>query len=184
MRGKMNILLIVVAVAALYKLVDGYKKGMVKEIISLISMVVLCLVAGLIAFGAKGYMTGRVAGVVIAVFLLCLIGIAHHLLGIVFFSAKVIARLPVIHFADKLLGAVFGVFEVVLILWTIYAFILMGNLGNMSVVADIISGYTRDNPILFWIYRHNLIVMGIEKIIGDPRQIPWILWDMAVPLRH
>lgn len=176
----MNILLIVVAVAALCKLIDGYKKGMVKEIISLVSMVVLCLVAGLIALGAKNYMTGRVAGVVVAVFLLCLIGIAHHLLGIVFFSAKVIARLPVIHFADKLLGAVFGVFEVVLILWTIYAFIVMGNPGNMSIVADIISEYTRDSQILLWIYQHNLIVVGIEKMIGDSQQIPWILWDMTV----
>ena len=180
----MNLLLIVVAVAALYKLVDGYKKGMVKEIISLVSMVVLCLVAGLIAFGAKGYMTGRVAGVIIAVFLLCLIGIVHHLLGVVFFSAKIIARLPVIHFADKLLGAVFGIFEVVLILWTIYAFILMGNPGNMSVVAGIISEYTWDSSVLLWIYRHNLIVIGIEKIIGDPRQLPWILWDMAVPFQY
>jgi len=183
MRGKMNILLIVVAAAALYKLIDGYKKGMVKEIISLVSMIVLCLVAGLIAFGAKGYMTGKVVGVVIAVFLLCLIGIVHHLLGVVFFSAKVISRLPVIHFADKLLGAVFGIFEVVLILWTVYAFILMGNPGNMSMVADIISEYTWDSPILLWIYRHNLVVAGIEKIIGDSQQMPWMLWDMAVPFR-
>lgn len=180
MRGKMNILLIIVAVAALYKLVDGYKKGIVKEIISLVSMIVLCLVAGLIAFGAKGYMTGKAAGVIIAAFLLCLIGILHHLLGVVFFSAKVIARLPVIHFVDKLLGAVFGIFEVALLLWTIYSFIMMCDPGNMSVVADIISAYTADSEILTWIYRHNLIAAGIEKIIGDPRQIPWILWDMEI----
>lgn len=178
----MNILLIVVAVAALCKLVDGYRKGIVKEIISLVSMIVLCLVAGLIAFGAKGYMTGRISGVIIAVFLLCLIGIVHHLLGVVFFSAKVIARLPVIHFVDKLLGAVFGVFEVMLILWTIYTFILMCNPIHTSAVAGIISAYTKESEILTWIYRHNLIAVGIEKIIGDPRQIPWIMWDMADPL--
>lgn len=172
----MNIVLIVVAVAALYKLVDGYKKGIVKEIISLVSMIVLCLVAGLVAYGAKNYMAGKGVGVVIAVFLLCLIGIAHHLLGVVFFSAKAIARLPVIHVVDKLLGAVFGVFEVVLLLWTIYTFIMMGNLGNMGVVAGIITEYTRESRLLTWIYRHNLIAVGIEQIIGDPQQIPWLLW--------
>lgn len=176
-RGKMNILLIIVAVAALYKLIDGFKKGIIKEIISLISMVVLCMVAALVAFGAKNYMSGKVVGVVIAVFLLCLIGLAHHFLGVVFFSAKAISRLPVIHFADKLLGAVFGIFEVVLILWTIYTFILMGNLGNMGVVAGIITEYTRESQILTWIYRHNMIAAGIERIIGDYRQIPWIMWD-------
>lgn len=170
----MNILLIVAAVAALYKLADGYKKGMVKEIISLISLIVLCLVAGLAALGAEGYMKGRAGGVIISVFLLCLVGIVHHLLGVVFFSAKAITKLPVIHFADKLLGAVFGVFEVVLILWTIYTFILMGSTG---VIAGIISEYTADSRILSWIYQHNLLAGVIENIIGDPRRIPWILWN-------
>lgn len=168
----MNILLIIVAVAAMYKLVDGYKKGMVKEIISLISMIVLCLVAGLIALGAEGYMKARVEGVIISVFLLCLIGIVHHLLGVVFFSAKVISKLPVIHFADKLLGAVFGVFEVVLILWTIDTFILM---GAHNVITGIIREYTANSRILDWIYRHNLLAGVIENIVGDSRRIPWIM---------
>lgn len=149
-----NILLIAAAVAVLFKLVDGYKKGIVREIISLISMIVLCLAAGLIALGAEGYMKGRVGGVIISVFLLCLIGIGHHLLGVVFFPAKVITKLPVIHFVDKLLGAVFGIFEVVLILWTIYTFILMGNTG---VIAGIICEYTANSQILNWIYQHNLL---------------------------
>ena len=160
----MNFLLIIVAVAALCKLVDGYKKGMVKEIISLISMVVLCMVAGLIAFGAKGYMNGKVGGVIISVILLSLIGIVHHLLGLVFFSAKVITKLPVIHFADKLLGIVFGVFEVVLVLWTIYTFIMLGNTG---VIGGIISDYTAGSQVLTWIYQHNWIAYGVEKIIGN-----------------
>ncbi len=174
----MNILLIAAALAALYKLADGYKKGIVREIISLVSMIVLCLVAGLVAYGVKGYMTGKTAGVIIAVVLLCLVGMAHHLLGVVFFSAKAIARLPVIHSVDKLLGAVFGVFEVVLILWTIYTFIMMGSMGSMSVVADIISSYTEESRLLTWIYGHNLIAAGIERIIGDPSRIPWLLLDM------
>lgn len=172
---KINILLIVAAAAALFKLVDGYKKGMVREIISLVSMIVLCLVAGLIALGVEGYMKARVPGVIISVFLLCLIGIVHHLLGVIFFSAKVISKLPVIHFADKLLGAVFGVFEVVLFLWTIDTFLLM---GSHSVIAGIIGEYTSDSRILDWIYRHNLLAGIIENIIKDPRRIPWILWDL------
>ncbi|MCM1542169.1 MAG: CvpA family protein [Blautia sp.] len=171
----MNLLLIIVAVAALCKLVDGYKKGMVREIISLVSMVVLCIVAGLLAFGAKNYMSGKTMGVVVAVVLLVLIGIAHHLLGLVFFSAKVISGLPVIHFVNKLLGAVFGVCEVALILWTIYTFIMMGDPGSLSVVAGIISEYTGESRILTWLYQHNLIAVGVEKIIGGSWQIPWIM---------
>ena len=46
-----NFLLVIVIILALYKIADGYKKGMVKEIISLVSMAVLCAVAALIAGG-------------------------------------------------------------------------------------------------------------------------------------
>ncbi len=160
----MNILLIIAAIAFLYKFVDGYKKGMVREIISLISMIVLCVVAGLIALGAKGYMERNIGGIILSVLLLFLIGIIHHFLGVVFFSAKAVTKLPVIHFADKLLGSVFGVFEVVLILWTVYTFLMLGNVG---VIGGIINNYTAGSRILSWIYQHNWLAYGIERIISD-----------------
>ena len=49
-----NFMLIIVAVAAVCKMADGYKKGMTKEIISFISLIVLCIVGALIA-GGGGY---------------------------------------------------------------------------------------------------------------------------------
>jgi len=156
----MNLLLIAAAVAALCKVVDGYKKGMVKEIISLVSLVILCVVAALIANGVNSYLDGQIVNVIAAVFLLCLLGIVHHLLGVVFFSAKLIVKLPVIHFADKLLGIVFGVFEVVLLLWTVYTFIMMMDIGT---VGRIISDYTADSSILSWLYRHNFLAYLIEN---------------------
>lgn len=160
----MNILLIAVAIAAVCKMIDGYKKGMVKEIISLVSLIVLCFVAALIANGVNSYTDGQVINVIASVFLLCLLGIAHHLLGVVFFSAKVISRLPVIHFLNKLLGIVFGAFEVILFLWTVYTFIMLMDIG---IVGSIISEYTADSEILTWIYQHNYLAYLIQKHLGD-----------------
>ena len=100
----MNLLFVIVLIVMFFNIVSGYKKGMVREIISLISLIVMCVVVALIGNGLNSYFDGEIANVIIAVLLLCLVGIVHHLLGVVFFSAKVISRLPVVSWIDKLLG--------------------------------------------------------------------------------
>lgn len=159
-----NIMLIIAVIAAVCKMVDGYKKGMVKEIISLVSMVVLCLVAALIANGVHSYFDGNFFNVAVAVVLLTVLGIVHHLLSLVFFSAKLVAKLPVVHFVDKIAGIAFGVVEVILILWTIYAFIMMMDIG---AIGQVILSYTEDSPILLWIYEHNYLARWIEQLLEE-----------------
>lgn len=164
-----NFLLIAVIIFALYKVTDGYKKGMVKEIISLVSMAVLCAVAALIAGGISNYNSGRIFNVVVAVVLLLLVVIAHQLLKIVFFSAKLLSKLPVVHFVNKLLGVVFGVFEVILLLWTMYTFVMMMDLG---AVEQIIVSYTQDSRLLVWLYEHNYLAYLIEILLAKFSFVP------------
>lgn len=159
---KINFLLVIVIIAAVCKIVDGYKKGMTKEIISFVSLIVLCIVGALIAGGINNYFDRKYFNVAVMVFLLALVGIVHHLLGMVFFSAKLVAKLPVIHSADKLLGSVFGVLEVVLILWTVYTLIMMMNTG---AIGQVILSYTEDSKILAWFYQHNYLAYGIECLM-------------------
>lgn len=158
----MNILSIIVLIVLILKMVEGYKRGMVKEIISFVSLLVLCVVVALIGCGMQSYMEKEFLGVVIAVFLLCLLGIAHHLLGVVFFSAKLISKLPIIHWADKLLGIVAGALETVVILWTVFIFAMNSSLGMLG---QQILVYTQENEILSWLYRYNLLAKLLEDII-------------------
>ena len=158
----MNLMLLIVLVVTVYKIVEGYKKGMVKEIISFVSLLVMCVVVVLIGAGLHSYMEKRILGIVIAVLLLTLVGIAHHLLKVVFFSAKVIAKLPIIHTGDKLLGVIAGVLEVIVILWTIYTFIMyfgMGMIGNM------ILEYTNQSKVLTLIYEYNLLAPLVGNVV-------------------
>ena len=104
----LNIVTIIVAVVFLIKIIDGLKKGVVKEICSLVSMFGLCALAALVVGGIRSYNTGKILNVIIAVVLISLLSIAHHLLKLVLFPAKLASKLPVVHTADKLLGAVFG----------------------------------------------------------------------------
>lgn len=164
-----NLMLIIVIFAVLFKIVDGRRKGMVKEVISLITMLVLSVFAALAAYGLSSYHDGRIFNVIVVVILLFLLMIVHHALSLFFFSAKLISKLPIVHFADKLLGIVFGVFEVVLVLWTLYAFIMMMDIGP---IGQIILSYTEESSLLQWIYRHNYLALGIQRFLKEFQFVP------------
>lgn len=150
----MNWLLIIVAVVLVWRIAEGVRRGMVKEIISFISLIVLCLVVGLLGTALSKYMEHDVVSMIVAIILLVLLLIAHKLLSIVFFSAKLVAKLPVIHSADKLLGAVIGVLETVLILWTVFTLVMTFDLGVME---QFIITYTNDSAILTFFSKYNLL---------------------------
>ena len=160
----MNILSIIVLIVLILKMIEGYKQGMVKEIISFVSLLVLCVVVALISSGLQSYMEKEFLGVVIAVLLLGLLGIAHHLLGLVFFSAKLISKLPIIHWADKLLGIVAGALETLVILWTVFIFAMNASLGMLG---QQVLMYTQESEILSWLYRYNLLAKLLEHISGN-----------------
>ena len=104
----LNLLLVIMAVVLICMVMDGYKKGMVKSLISLISLLITCVVLFLIGNGLSSYFDGKIFNVILTILLLAAIGLVHHLLNIVFFSAKMIVKLPIVHSLDKLLGIVVG----------------------------------------------------------------------------
>ena len=165
----MNLLFVIVLIVMFFNIVSCYKKGMVREIISLISLIVMCVVVALIGNGLNSYFDGEIANVIIAVLLLCLVGIVHHLLGVVFFSAKVISKLPIVSWIDKLLGMLFGIVETILILWTIYAFIMMLDMG---MIGQQILVYTRENQILTWLYENNYLAVWLERLNSEISFLP------------
>ena len=140
---------------------DGYKKGMVKSLISLISLLITCVVLFLIGNGLSSYFDGKIFNVILTILLLAAIGLVHHLLNIVFFSAKMIVKLPIVHSLDKLLGIVVGMLETVLIVWTIYAFNIFRDLGTLG---QVIVDYTRDSRILTCLYENNYLAYLVEQL--------------------
>lgn len=155
----MNIFSLIVLIFVLLKIIDGYKKGMVKEIISFVSLIVLCVVVLLIGNGLRSYVERQFVNVIIMILLLCVLGIVHHLLGLVFFSAKMIIKLPIVNWLDKVLGIVVGILETVLILWTIYTFL---GVQDMGMLGKLVLESTAENPVLVWIYEHNYLAKWIQ----------------------
>ena len=159
----MNWLLIIVALVLIWRICEGVKNGMVKEIISFVSLVVLCLTIGLLGMALGNYFDRDIIGMIVAILLLLVLCIAHKLLGIVFFSAKIIAKLPVIHSCDKLLGAVFGFLETLVLVWTMYSLIMMLDTGMLG---EVVKQYAADSQILSFLYKYNYLQHFIEEIAG------------------
>ena len=61
----LNLLLIITAVILLCMVVDGYKKGMVRSLISLISLLITCVVLFLLGNALSSYFDGRFFNVII-----------------------------------------------------------------------------------------------------------------------
>lgn len=160
----MNIMVLVVLLFLAFKITDGYKKGMVKELISFVSLIVMCVMVVLIGAGVRSYMQNQMLGVVVAVLLLAVLGIAHHLLGIVFFSAKMISKLPIVSFVNKLLGIAFGALETVVLLWTIYSLIIMFNMG---AIGQLILQWTSESKLLSYVYANNMLVSVIKDVVAN-----------------
>lgn len=156
----MNWLLIAVAVLLIWRIAEGIHRGMVKEIISFISLIVLCLVVGLLGMALSKYFEKDIVGIIVTVILLLVLCIAHRLLSLVFFSAKLIAKLPVIRTADKLMGAVIGVLETVLLLWMVYSLTI--TFGLSTWWGEAIRVCAAENPILRFFYKYNYLQHWVE----------------------
>ena len=165
----LNLMVIIVLIVTFCSMVDGYKKGMVKSIISFISLIFTCVVVVVLGNALHSYFDGKIINVIIMVLLLGLIGIVRHLLGVVFFSAKAISKLPIVHWADKLLGIVVGILETVLILWTIYTFIMFMDLG---ILGQQILDFTQESKILTCLYQNNYLAYLVEKITSQITFLP------------
>ena len=164
----LNLLLVIMAVVLICMVMDGYKKGMVKSLISLISL--LITPAWYLMVSSPGRLPSWLdflsspepaALSLLTILLLAAIGLVHHLLNIVFFSAKMIVKLPIVHSLDKLLGIVVGMLETVLIVWTIYAFNIFRDLGTLG---QVIVDYTRDSRILTCLYENNYLAYLVEQL--------------------
>lgn len=161
---KINILVIIVLAVLVFKIWDGYRKGMVKEIISFITLIFLCLAAALVGNGLSSYYDGKFLNVVVVTVLLALLSIAHHLINVVVLPAKLLAKLPVVHGMDKILGGAVGILETVLILWTVYTFVMMLDLG---MIGEFIVQSTAENSVLTWLYRNNQLAGWLQILSAE-----------------
>lgn len=103
--------LIIIGLIFIWRIVVGFKKGMVQEILSLIAAVVagICMLLILGAIGS--YFEDDMGQVIKMVLVLLVVCVVYRLVNTLFVSLKLISKLPIIKSVDKLLGIVVGFAE-------------------------------------------------------------------------
>lgn len=157
----MNYLLLMIIIVFIWRMVSGYKKGMVKELQAFVTLIVASVSIGLICKIINAYRETDKISMIIAILLLVILGICYKILSLVFFSAKAIVKLPIIHLADKLMGIVMGAAEVLVVLWAFYFVIDTFPLG---IFGKVIAAYIRDSRFLMYLYENNLLGKIFEQL--------------------
>ena len=164
-----NLLFIAALVVMAIKIRSGYKRGMVKEIIMLVTLIITCIMVALIANGMQSYHQGRVFSAVLMILMLTVLGIVQFALKPVFFSAKMVVKLPIVSWLDKVLGILVGILETVLLLWTLYFFVMIMDMGSIS---EQILDWTRDNVVLKWFFENNYLALFLQTVSQKVKILP------------
>ena len=115
--------LIIIVLIFIWRVAVGFRKGMVQEITSLIAMGVagICVILILGAIGS--YFDREIGKVIQTVLVLFVICIVYRLVHVLFTSLELVSKLPIVKGLDKLLGAVIGCAEAVLIVGLLVYFL-------------------------------------------------------------
>ena len=106
---------IIIAIIFIWRITAGFRKGMIQEIISLIAMVIAGVCVILILGAAGSYLNQEIGKTIQMVAVLAVVCLIYRLVHVLFTSLELISKLPIIKSVDKLLGAVVGLAEAVLI---------------------------------------------------------------------
>lgn len=115
--------LIVIALIFIWRIVVGFRKGMVQEITALIAMAVAVFCLALILGAIGNYMDKEVGQLIKTILILVVVCLVYRLVHVLFTSLELISKLPIISWLDKLLGAAVGFCEAGLIVGLLVYFL-------------------------------------------------------------
>ena len=149
-----NIPFIIVCIFLIWNVTKSVKRGIVRGICDVISITVASVVVLLIAFAARKYMDHERVLFVATVILLVLLILIYRIIDIFLTTLKIIAKLPVVSFVNKLMGIPFAIAETVILVWAVYCLILIMDAGAFEVW---VMNCVRSNPVMSFLYANNYI---------------------------
>lgn len=149
-----NIPFIVVCIILIVKIITSVKRGIVKELCGLISIIFASIAVLLIAFAVRKFFTGERIIFVITLVLLFLLIIVYKIVDLALTTLKLVAKVPVVSLVNKLLAIPFAVAEVVIFTWAVYCMIMVLDTGAFEAC---VMNCVRNNPIMEMLYKNNYL---------------------------
>lgn len=155
-----NIPFIIAIIILIVRMIVATKRGMTKEICSLVATTAAGIAIILISFAIKNYINHDKILFVLTVLLIAVFGIIYKLIDGILTTLKLIASLPIIKHADKLLGVFIGIIEAVAVVWIVFSVVMIMDSGYLqTVVVDCV----QVNPIMRFLYNNNLFYSAISS---------------------
>ncbi len=158
-----NYTLIIVVCLAIGCAIKGFKTGMMKEILSFITVIVAvgCIVIAVYAAGQ--YMDHNYMFFVAAVIIILLIMVFLNVGKLLVWPLKILSKLPLVKWIDKLAGIVIGVAKSLLYTWT--AFIVIP-IVDQPFISNIVNENVANSQLLTWIHSNNYMITWFQQFLG------------------
>lgn len=160
---QINFVLCGVALFLLLSAAGGYQKGLVKSVISILTILIALFAVGLIVTIISSYAGKQFAELITAIALLMILLMVSQLSRLIFASFKFLSKLPVISWVDKLAGFCFGFGKGILSVWIFFMLLVMFSSNSIS---EYILAAVKDSELLQYLYENNFIMELLMIFIG------------------
>lgn len=148
----MNLTLIIILIVFCYMMVRGWKIGMTRQVSGLAALGAALAVLALGIMLVTSFENGEVVNTVYSVAFLVVFGLVYGIVKFLLRSVKMVVKLPLLHFCDKLLGIAAGAIQCLLLVWIFFLFFEHGLLGKYT---EYVSGNIEESIVLKLLYQSN-----------------------------
>ena len=151
----MNFTLIIGAILLLLGIWRGYKVGLVKGITHLIALIVTMLTLSLIIMLTSSFRAGETRNTIFTIIIMVILGGVYSTIRFFLRSFKMVSKLPILQFANSLMGTVIGVLWVLILYMVLISLGIKGYLGPLS---EIITNDIDSNLFLTIFCKYNIFL--------------------------
>ena len=159
---EINILFVIVVLILAAGAVWGWKRGLLESVVRIVSCILGILVVIVIAKGIGSFSQKRYVQVIMALLLLVLIQVIHKIVKFLADTFRLVRAIPVGRLADKLAGALLGLAESVLVIWSLLLLIGVTDLLGLN---DWIKEQVGQSRFLMLIYYNNYMIELLKKVL-------------------
>ena len=150
-----NIVWIIAVLLLATGAVKGFRKGLVEGVVRITSYVIGIIVLIVLAKGIGSFIQGSILNVLMALILLVVIRLLHRIIKLLLDSCRLVSRLPVVKWLDRLGGTLLGIAQMVCLIWAL--FIMFGYFDILHLNGWILE-MVNQSRLLSLLYHTNYII--------------------------
>lgn len=158
-----NLPMLIILALLIGKVISGLRRGFVKELCALISIIGASIGVLLVAFAIRQFFDSERVIFILTLILIVLLAVVYKIIDLALTTLKVISKIPGVGLVNKLCGVVIGVLEVVVAVWAVYCLIMVYDMGAFE---RWIMNSVQNNAIMKSLFEYNYLYSVISNFSG------------------